>query len=210
MQILRDEVPLPPAGEYSAELRAFCARCLQKAPQDRATVVQLLQEPFVARQCSAAELAAFMRSAVSPHAVLDEAAFLFVHQMYQTLNRALGGAADAAAALAPLYGGASVRSLRAGGGGAACVARGRARITEQLRTQLAALRAAGARHLRVHEVDCAGMAGGEGGVLLHVRGELEGDGAAGAFAEMLVLEPRRGAGGGFGIANQAFTVLRTE
>lgn len=208
VQILRGDVPLPPAKQFSADLREFCRKCLQKAPQDRATVVQLLQEPFVARQCSTAELAAFMRTAVDPLAALDEAAFLFAHQLYQAFNRALLGAVtadDTAAAVGRLYGDGSMRSWRAGASSDARKALGRERITEQLVEQLLALRGSGVRHLRVHEADCAGMPAVEGGVLLHVRGELEGEGAPEAFAEMLALEPRRG--GGFGIANQAFSML---
>ena len=47
LQVLNEDIPLPPAGQFSEEFRDFCRQCLQKNPYDRPPAEKLLSHPFI-------------------------------------------------------------------------------------------------------------------------------------------------------------------
>ncbi len=51
-QVLQEEAPLPPAGQYSEEFRDFVRVCLQKDPHKRPMAEQLLTHPFITKVCT--------------------------------------------------------------------------------------------------------------------------------------------------------------
>ena len=212
VQITEHAAPLPPAGDFSEDLRDFCQQCLHHDPTQRATAAQLLQHPFL--QCCGQHavdqpLDSYVRSSLSARRLCNETAYLFVCQYYQLLTAAVQG--DAAtmrsivAAVAPLYTDGSIHNFRTDGS-VAMTNTGRRRIGAQLLHSLHAMKRFGIARFQVRSVDCSALPGGEGCTLLHVRGCLHGRQGTDCFAEMFVLQ-EDAAAGSFCIAHQAFSVV---
>lgn len=127
-QVLQEDAPLPPAGEFSEEFRDFVRVSLQKDPHKRPMAEQLLTHPFITKvgmhspvpNCLAGtsyiklcmrcwpcaqyaadpvSLKAFMQCAFNPHDKLDEIAIVFAFNYYALLNAGVQRLRD----LAPLY-----------------------------------------------------------------------------------------------------------
>lgn len=61
---------LPDAGNFSEPFKDFVAKCLAKVPEERATLEELLQHPWIT-QCPALDLAEWVKSTL-PDEMLDE------------------------------------------------------------------------------------------------------------------------------------------
>lgn len=215
MQIIKDEAPLPPKGDFSDELRDFCRRCLQRNPNDRASAIHLMSHPFILNhRSSTVDMPAFMQSAVDPQTSFDEVSFFFAHQYYQLLSTALCGdtVARSAAlrAIAPLYQNESIYTFTTDSR-TKSVSRGRTEIEAQLERNVRVLQGFGVTGFEVKKVDCSGMSEMPGGVLLHVRGSIIGKHGSNAFAEMFALVRKEQLGGVscFCVAHQSFASFRT-
>jgi serine/threonine-protein kinase 24/25/MST4 len=65
--VVEDDVPLPPKGQYTEELRDFLRQCLQKDPYKRPPAETLLQHPFITRHSAdPASLRDFMQARLLP------------------------------------------------------------------------------------------------------------------------------------------------
>jgi hypothetical protein len=213
VQIMRSDAPLPPAGEFSEELRDFCRACLAKDPGERASAKQLLSHPWILKHRAAAvDMAAYVRSTMDPHAAFDELAFFFAQQYYQLLGTLLGGEPRAAAAahegIKALYTDASVYSM-ALEHGAAKRPTGRVGISARIGETMTLFRGWAVRALRVRTVDASVVPSGGGSVLVLVQGELEGGRAGARFSDSFLLAASTGDDGAqcMTIANQSFTLL---
>lgn len=67
MQVLNDEPPLPPQGQFSDDLRDFIHQCLAKDPYKRPSAEALMQHPFITSHLHEnIDLQAFMQCMFDP------------------------------------------------------------------------------------------------------------------------------------------------
>jgi len=77
LEVTTGEAPLPPAGEYSEELRDFVGLCMEKDPDDRPSAVALLNHPWILKHRAACtELNSFVCSIIpdSQQRIAEDAA----------------------------------------------------------------------------------------------------------------------------------------
>ncbi|PNH03249.1 Mitogen-activated protein kinase kinase 1 [Tetrabaena socialis] len=186
IHVLQEDTPLPPAGEYSEELRDFVRVCLQKDP---------LQRPMYASDPTT--LKSFMQCCFNPHDKLDEIAIVFAHNYYALLNAGTQRLRD----LAPLY--SKHSTLRYDGEAAA----GRDAIIAKLQS-VAQMHAGFKVQHQVVDVHCQPL-GEDGSALVNVSGQLVSPAASNKpqlFTELFVLSQIQA--GEYYVANQCFRLLK--
>lgn len=215
---MNNPVPLPPEGSFSEEFRDFCSQCLQKEPEKRATALQLLSHPWILKHSnSPLDMAAFIGGTVDPHKMFNDIAYFFTYQYYHVLSMLLTGepreAAMAVECLKGLYTEGSVYSMVVDSSSQSSSPpkrpRGKTGIAAKILETMRMFKAWGVQRFEMKNVDCSVVPGGEGSVLIMVRGELAGRRSGGSFADMFLLGSSVSRDGErcFTISNQSFTLM---
>nr|BBC28469.1 serine/threonine-protein kinase [Yamagishiella unicocca] len=196
--VLQEDVPLPPAGEFSEEFRDFVRLCLHKDPHRRPMADQLLEHAFIKKYANdPVSLKSFMQCAFNPHDKLDEIALVFAYNYYALLNAGTQRMKD----LAPLY--SKQSTLRYDGDAAT----GRDAIIAKLQG-VAQMHAGFKVAHEVVDVQCQPL-GFDGSALVNVTGQLVSPAAGNKpqpFTEVFVLSQIQA--GEYYVANQCFRLIK--
>ncbi|MEW5306381.1 MAG: hypothetical protein WDW36_008849 [Sanguina aurantia] len=195
--VLQNEIPLPPAGQFSEEFRDFISQCMQKDPYARPSAEKMLQHPFITvYERDPVDLKAWMQVAYDPNDKLDEIAIVFAFNYYTLLGP------ERMEDLASMY---TDKSCLSYNGEEALY--GRQAIVGKL-SQVAMTHSTFKMTHRVREVDCQPL-GQDGSAVVFVQGTLEaGPGVPQApmpYTEVFVLS--QVLPGEYYVANQTFRLL---
>lgn len=203
IQVLNEESPVPPGGQFSEEFRDFVRLCMHKEPLKRPPAEQLLSHPYITKYAQdRVDLKSYMQCVFDPHDKLDEIAVVFAWNYYALLSAGLDRLKD----LAPLYSDSSVLTHEGE------KARGRQAIIAKLRAVAQMHAGFGKVQHQVQYVDCQPL-GLDGSALVHVHGQMLPGGATSApagfsslFAETFILSQIHP--GEYYVANQMFRLLQ--